>query len=233
MNKKYKHIFFDLDHTLWDFDRNSAYTLRRLHTEHKLADHGVDDIEQFILYYNEHNAKLWKRFRNGYIRRDELRWKRFWLALLDFKIGNTNLAHELSAAYLEVMPTQPHLTPHAKEVLDYLQEQDYTIHLMTNGFELTQKMKLQYSGIATYFHEIITSEKSYGLKPHPSIYEYAMKTVCCEKEDCIMIGDALDVDIAGAMNIGWDQIYYNPHKEQHDKKPTYEVACLSDLKGIL
>ena len=95
MKKEYKHIFFDLDHTLWDFDKNSELTMRRLYTEYGLSSRGITDFDLFFTQYCYHNDRLWARFRNGYIRRDELRWKRMWLALLDFKIGDTALAHEL------------------------------------------------------------------------------------------------------------------------------------------
>jgi len=233
MKKAYKHLFFDLDHTLWDFEKNSELTLEQLYTEYKLDERGIDDFDAFVGFFNAHNDRLWERFRNGYIRRDDLRWKRFWLALLDFKIGDTALAHELSSAYLEILPTQSVLTPHAREILDYCSvDGRYCLHLITNGFETTQWMKLQYSGISSYFKEIITSEKSNALKPHADIFAYALKATGAEISHSIMIGDALEVDVMGALNAGWDQVYYNPAKKTHDRKPTYEVHHLADLMDI-
>src|ERR1700744_6215299 len=119
MKKTYKHLFFDLDHTLWDFDKNSELTLRELYNEYDLKSRGITDFDEFLRCYNAHNDRLWERFRNGYIKRDELRWKRMWLTLLDFKIADTTLAHEISTAYLEILPTQSILTPNAKEVLEH------------------------------------------------------------------------------------------------------------------
>lgn len=232
MDKKYKHIFFDLDHTLWDFDRNSANTLSRLYDEYSLKDRGVADVEEFIKVYAGHNEIMWERFRKGSVRREELRWKRFWHTLLDFKVVTDTLAYELSSAYLEILPTQTLLTPFAKELLDHCNDK-YTLHLITNGFDLTQKMKLQYSGISSYFSEIITSERSHAIKPHPTIFEYALTTTGATTDDCIMIGDALEVDVIGALNAGWDTVYYNPAKLEHNEKPTHEIACLSELKEIL
>lgn len=233
MKKRYKHLFFDLDHTLWDFEKNSELTLKQLYAEYALDERGVDDFDAFNQFFNGHNDRLWERFRNGYIRRDDLRWKRFWLALLDFKIGDTALAHELSSAYLEILPTQSVLTPHAREILDYCTaDGKYCLHLITNGFETTQWMKLQYSGISAYFKEIITSEKSHSLKPHADIFDYALKATGATIEESIMIGDALEVDVMGALNAGWDQVYYNPAKKEHDRKPTYEVHHLADLRDI-
>jgi putative hydrolase of the HAD superfamily len=230
--KVYKHLFFDLDHTLWDFDKNSELTLQQLFAEYNLAERGVDDFDAFVSIFDAHNNRLWERFRNGYIKRDDLRWKRFWLTLLDFKIGDTALAHELSSAYLEILPTQTTLTPHAKELLDHCCSK-YELHLITNGFETTQWMKLQYSGISSYFKHIITSEKSNSLKPHADIFDYALKATGASLEESIMIGDALEIDVMGALNAGWDQVYYNPAKKEHTRKPTYEVHHLADLMAIL
>lgn len=232
MSKHYKHLFFDLDHTLWDFDRNSELTLSQLYAEYNLdGEYGITDFAAFVHNFNQHNDKLWDRFRKGFIRRDDLRWKRFWLTLLDFKIGDTALAHELSSAYLEILPTQSILTPHAKELLDHCKGR-YELHLITNGFETTQWLKLQYSGIASYFGHIITSEKSNSLKPHPGIFSYALQATGAVTEHSIMIGDALEIDVMGARNAGWDQVYYNPHRTPHDRKPTYEVHHLEDLMEV-
>lgn len=232
MSRQYKHIFFDLDHTLWDFDRNSAITLQRLYSEYKLDELGIADFEDFLVKYEVHNQKLWERFRNGQIRRNDLRWKRFWLTLLDFKVTSDTLAYELSSAYLEILPTQTLLMPHAKEILEHCKDR-YTMHLITNGFDLTQKMKLQFSGIGGYFKEIITSERSHAMKPHPGIFEYALTATGATTEDSIMIGDALEVDIIGAKNAGWDQVYFNPARIVHTEKTTYEISCLSELQAIL
>ncbi len=231
MGRAYKHIFFDLDHTLWDFEHNSKLTLQRVYNEYNLSDRGITDFEAFLAAYNIHNDKLWHRFRKGFIKREELRWKRFWLTLLDFKIGDTALAHELSIAYLEILPTQTTLMPYAKELLDHCSKK-YTLHLITNGFETTQWLKMQYSGIASYFSEVITSEKSNSMKPNPDIFDYALKATGALVEESIMVGDALDIDILGAHNAGWDQVYFNPAKALHDRKPTYEIHGLNELLNI-
>lgn len=228
MSKAYKHLFFDLDHTLWDFDKNSEATLRKLYHEYNLKDRGIDDFDQLYTTYNVHNDKLWERYRNGYIKRDELRWKRMWLMLLDFKVADTALAHELSVAYLEILPTQTLLTPNAKELLDHCKGR-YEMHLITNGFETTQRLKLQYSGIARYFKHLITSEKSNSIKPHKDIFDYALQLANANIEESIMIGDAVDIDILGGINAGWDTAYYNPANKPHERKPTYEVQDLGEL----
>jgi putative hydrolase of the HAD superfamily len=230
--KNYKCLFFDLDHTLWDFDKNSESALRQLYNEYELQKRGIEDFDALFASYNVHNDKLWDRYRNGFIKRDELRWKRMWLMLLDHKVADSALAHELGVAYLEILPTQTLLLPHAKELLDHC-HQRYDMHLITNGFETTQWMKLQYSGIASYFTHMITSEKSNSMKPHREIFDYALSAAKANHSESLMIGDAFEIDIIGAMNAGIDAAYFNPARKQHEAKATYEVFHLSELMGIL
>jgi putative hydrolase of the HAD superfamily len=228
----YRHLFFDLDHTLWDFEKNSRVTLERIYEEYELKSLGIDDVDAMLKVYNIHNDKLWDRYRKGFIKREELRWKRMWLMLLDFKIMDSALAHEISSAYLEILPTQTHLMPAAKEALDHCREK-YQLHMITNGFETTQRLKLQYAGIARYFTHIITSERSNSIKPKKEIFDFAMAMAgTTDTKECIMIGDALEIDILGARNAGWDQVYYNPGALPHKQKPTHEIAHLEELLNI-
>jgi putative hydrolase of the HAD superfamily len=229
----YQHLFFDLDHTLWDFEQNSKNTMQQLYITHRLEGRGITDFEAFYAVYRAHNEKLWERFRKGFIKRDELRWKRMWHTLLDFKVGDTKIANELSVAYLEILPTQRALMPHAIEVLDYCKTKEYSMHIITNGFDTTQRQKLHYCGIATYFDQLISSEKSNSMKPKKEIFDFALQATNAQPESSIMIGDALEIDIAGAMSAGWDQIYFNPEKMAHTRKPTYEITSLKEIIGIL
>lgn len=231
MRKAYKHLFFDLDHTLWDFEKNSERTLQQLYHEYDLNGRGITEFDALYQRFNVHNDRLWDRYRSGFIKREELRWKRMWHMLLDFKVADTPLAHEISTAFLEILPTQTLLMPGTKEVLDYCKGK-YELHLITNGFETTQRLKLQYSGIARYFSQLITSEKSNSMKPHPEIFEFALNATGAKPEESIMIGDAIDIDILGAINAGWDTVYYNPMKLPHLRKPTYEITHLEELIKI-
>ncbi|NCX95002.1 MAG: noncanonical pyrimidine nucleotidase, YjjG family [Chitinophagia bacterium] len=232
MSKQYSTIFFDLDHTLWDFDKNSEATLLRLYREYALNERGITDFNQMYAAYNTYNDMLWDKYRNGIIKRDELRWKRMHLMLLDYNIEDTSLAHEMGVAYLEILPTQTLLLPHTIEVLNYCKPK-YQLHLLTNGFETTQRLKLYHSGIAKYFTRLVSSEKCNKMKPHKEIFDYALETCKVSSEEVVMIGDAIDIDIAGALNAGWDAIYFNPHKQLHDKKPTHEINSLLELTQIL
>ncbi|MEP6699758.1 MAG: YjjG family noncanonical pyrimidine nucleotidase [Bacteroidota bacterium] len=233
---KYKHLFFDLDHTLWDFEANSRQTLEELYQSMNLEAIGVNDFTLFHKNYLIHNDKLWDRYRKGFVKVDELRWKRMWLTLLDFKIADEPLAREMGNIFLDLLPTRKILFPDAIEILDYLVEKKYNLHLITNGFEKTQHSKLKNSGLDKYFIEVITSEGSNSLKPHKEIFEYAFQKTNATPEDSIMIGDSIEVDIQGAMNAGIDQVFVNHLTNEpvtiNDKLPTYTVYSLKELEGI-
>ena len=232
MIKRYKHLFFDLDHTLWDFDANSKHTLRELYLKLDLEQRGVYDFDLFHANYIAHNEKLWERYRNGFIRVEELRLKRMFQTLLDFKIGDEVLAETMSTQFLDMLPTRTQVFPHTYEILDYLRDKGYLLHLITNGFEKTQHSKLRYSGLNKYFGEVVTSEGSNSLKPQKEIFEYAMNKVNCGTEECIMIGDSLEVDIQGAINAGIDQVFVNHLCIECTIKPTYEIYSLKELEKI-
>ncbi len=229
---KYKHLFFDLDHTIWDFEVNSRQTLAELYITMDLEKKGVDDFEKFYKNYIIHNDKLWERYRNGFIKVDELRWKRMWLTLIDFKIGSEPFAREMGNKFLDLLPTRKILFPHTVEVLEYLINKNYQLHLITNGFEKTQHSKLKNAGIENFFKEVITSEGSNSLKPHKEIFDYALLKTGAQKKESIMLGDNIEVDIQGAMNAGIDQVYVNHLQTKPLIKPTYIVHSLIELKDI-
>jgi putative hydrolase of the HAD superfamily len=228
----YRHLFFDLDHTLWDFDRNSREALEDIYSSLSLEPAGVSDFSLFHTNYLVHNDLLWKKYRNGQIKVDELRWKRMWLALLDFKIADETLARKMGNAFLEVLPTKTLLFPGTIPILQYLSRENYHLHLITNGFEKTQHQKMRSSGIDHFFQEVITSESSNSLKPHPEIFEYALLKAGADKAESIMIGDTPEVDIQGAFNAGIDQVYVNHVHNPEPVKATYTVGSLKELEKI-
>jgi putative hydrolase of the HAD superfamily len=233
---KYKHLFFDLDHTLWDFEANSRQTLTELYNSLALQQKGVYDFDLFHKNYLQHNDKLWSRYRNGFIKVDELRWKRMWLTLLDFKIADEPLARQMGVEFLELLPTRKILFPYTVELLQYLTEKNYQLHLITNGFEKTQHSKLKNSGLDGFFKEVITSEGSNSLKPHKEIFDYAFAKTNANPAESIMIGDTLDVDILGGINAGIDQVHVNHLNSDveliNGVKPTYTVFSLEELKKV-
>jgi putative hydrolase of the HAD superfamily len=231
---QYKQLFFDLDHTLWDFDANSRQTLAALYDSLGLKEKGVYDFDLFHKTYLAHNDRLWERYRNGSIKADELRWKRMSLTLMDFKIGDEMLAKEMGILFLDSLPTRNLLFPHTLEILAWLRGKGYILHLITNGFEKTQHSKLSNSGLSGYFTEVITSEGSNSLKPNKDIFEYAFLRTGAQKKESIMIGDSMEIDIQGGINAGIDQVHVNHLRTEPDPaiRPTYTVYSLKELEKI-
>jgi putative hydrolase of the HAD superfamily len=229
----YKDLFFDLDHTLWDFETNSRETIQELYTTHRLAELGIVDFDGFYSTYSAHNHRLWDRYTKGFIKQEELRWKRVYLSLLDFKVANEPLAKEMSQAYLEILPNKKHLFPYTIEILEYLKQKDYKMHLITNGFESVQFKKIKNSGLADYFIEVITSEASNSLKPHTDIFEYALRNAKATVAESIMIGDNESADIQGGINIGMDTIFVNHIQAIPTIPATYTITHLKELETIL
>lgn len=228
----YRHLFFDLDHTLWDFETNSQATLLKLFHEYGLHQMLTPDFEGFYERYSYHNKRLWDKYHHGLIKQEDLRWKRMWLAMLDFKKPDEKLARELSLEYLKILPTQRVLFPYALEIIQHLTHKGYELHLITNGFEEVQKGKLLNSGLDTFFKEVITSEKAMSLKPHKAIFDYALEAAGASKKESIMLGDNLDADIRGAMEAGLDTVFVNHLREETTLKPTYTVYNLQELETI-
>ncbi len=228
----YKHLFFDLDHTLWDFDANARETLFEMYKIFELDKIIIAPFEDFYRKYLYHNEILWDRYHKGLLSSEELKWKRMWRTLLDFKIGDELLAKSLSEKFLEILPTKKILFPYTIEILNYLKDKKYILHLITNGFEKTQWSKLNNSGLGHYFTHIITSEASNSLKPKKEIFDFAMNKAKADLAESIMIGDNLEVDIQGAINAGMDSVYVNHIDITVNLMPTYTVYHLRELEII-
>jgi putative hydrolase of the HAD superfamily len=230
---KYNHIFFDLDHTLWDFEQNAKESLLDLYELNNLKDRGIEDFDQFFKWYSYHNERLWGRYTKGFIKQEELRWKRMWLALMDYKIADEVLSKKMSVEFLERLPTKKNLFPYTIEILDYLKAKGYKMHLVTNGFEAIQFLKIRNSNMADYFIEVITSEASNALKPNKEIFDFALLKSGASIEESIMIGDNLDADIQGGINAGLDTIFVNHLNIKPHIQATYMVTHLQQLENIL
>jgi putative hydrolase of the HAD superfamily len=230
---KYKHLFFDLDHTLWDFDTNAKETMQDLFAHFNLTETINVPFDDFYKSYLHHNEILWANYHNGLITQEELKWKRMWRTMLDFKIANETLAKDLSAKFLEVLPTKKNLFPYTIEILNYLSEKKYALHLITNGFEKTQWNKLQTSGLDKYFTYVITSETSNSLKPKKEIFDYALAKANATIAESIMLGDNLEADIQGAINAGMDSVFVNHINASTNLEPTFTVTHLKQLEDIL
>lgn len=233
---KYKTIFFDLDHTLWDYDANAYDTLIDMYSKFELGSLGIQNPEYFVKMFFEINEDLWAKYNVGEIDKFYLRNERFRLVFEAaegiMKLVSPQLLKEFNRMYLRTCPQKGKLIAGAKEVLDVLHTR-YNLHIITNGFEEIQSTKLEASGISKYFDKIITSEKAGFKKPMAGIYTYALKWSKANLDDAIMIGDNLNTDIKGARDYGMDQVYFNPKVEQHDAQVTHEISTLNQLLEIL
>jgi putative hydrolase of the HAD superfamily len=230
--KKYKHIFFDLDHTLWDFATNSKQALEQIFNTNKLAERGVPSFEKFHTKYVPINDRYWARYHNNMVTKAQVRHGRFYDTLKEFGINDTDLAEVMAEAYVTISPRMTALFPDAIDVLKYLQDK-YKLHLITNGFAEVQWIKIEHSGLKPFFEHIIISEEVGTQKPDKAIFDLAMQRAGTTALECLMIGDNYNTDIVGAKNAGMDQVFFNPTKNRKREPVTYEIIELSELKGLL
>lgn len=204
-----KHIFFDLDHTLWDFETNSDIAFKAIFKHHNLQF----DFQKFSNYYRIINQNYWKLYREEKITKDELRYGRLKDAFvkIDHEVED-ELIDKLAIDYIDALPKNNQLFEGAHEILEHLKP-NYKLHIITNGFNEVQYKKIKNSGLSGYFDKIITSEEAGVKKPDPLIFRYALDTINASANETIMIGDNWEADVMGAMNIGIDAIYFNYHQE--------------------
>ena len=229
---KIEHLFFDLDRTLWDFETNSYEELTNLYHVHSLHQLGISLPDEFIKVYKKINESCWKKYRLNQLSKEKLRSERFLLTLEHFGIINHKLAIKIGNDYVNNSPFRTKLIPFTIELLNALKDH-FQLHIITNGFEEVQHIKLRESGLNHYFNKVITSEMAGAKKPDPSIFDYALKLSGALVENSVMIGDDLNTDINGAKKVNMKAIYYNPHQKVHDFNIWKEVQNLNEIKKIL
>ncbi len=224
-----KHIFFDLDHTLWDFERNSNLTFEQLFKAHDIQL----ELQDFLNVYSPINFEYWKLYREEKVSKETLRYGRLKNTFdqLNYTVSD-DLIYLLSDKYIDFLPLNNHLFDGAIELLDYLQ-QKYELHIITNGFEEVQGLKLEKSGIRSYFKEIITSESVGVKKPNPKVFEYALEKANAIADNSVMIGDNLEADIIGALNCGISSIHFTEEKHTFENKKYTSVSQLLQIKQYL
>ncbi|TDU34257.1 putative hydrolase of the HAD superfamily [Gelidibacter sediminis] len=227
-NKNIKHVFFDLDHTLWDFDKNSALTFDKI-----FKMHGVDvNLDTFLGVYEPVNLQYWKRYRNDEIDKMELRYGRLrdTFDAINFSVEDL-LIQNLSHAYIEHLSSFNHLFDGTLELLQYLQPK-YHLHIITNGFEEAQLKKMNSSAITPYFKTITNADIAGVKKPNPIIFDYALKIANARPNESIMIGDNYEADVLGALNVGYDAIFFN-YRNDYTEPHIKQIKHLSQIKEYL
>ncbi|MBB4118917.1 putative hydrolase of the HAD superfamily [Mesonia hippocampi] len=228
INNNIEHIFFDLDHTLWDFEKNSALSFQYIFQQAGLSI----DMAAFLKVYNPINDNYWKLYREDKIPKDALRTGRLVDTFEQLNITyNIALVTTLADAYIQHLPQNNYLLEGVEECLEYLKK-NYKLHIITNGFSEVQHVKLKKSGIKDYFLSITTSEEAGVKKPHPLIFEKALHKAAAENKNALMIGDNLEADILGAKQFGMQSVYFNTRGEKHNYNGK-QIAKLSELKHIL
>lgn len=224
MNNRIKHIFFDLDHTLWDFDKNSKFAFIQLFKEHQIEV----PLQSFLKIYEPLNFQFWKLYREDKITKQELRRLRFSESFKHFNLHFTDMQLDtLANTYISELPKNNYLFPAVKNTLKYL-SQKYKLHIITNGFEEVQHLKLQNSKISPFFKTITTSEDAGVKKPNPIIFEKALKKASTVASQSVMIGDTFEADILGAKAVGMVPIFFNYRKET----PRPAITTINSIKEI-
>lgn len=228
----YACIFFDLDHTLWDYETNSKETLRELFISYNLADKGVTDFESFLREFKRVNAELWVLYDAGKIGSEIIRAERFKQILEAFNAFEGKLCSEISHEYLYTCPKKGTLMPDTIKTLDYLSGK-YKLSIITNGFEEIQNTKLTSGNLHQYFDHVVTSQQAGFKKPSKEIFEYTLSKNNIGNHQAVMIGDNLVTDIGGARKAAIDSVYFNFEQLKHDSEIHVEINSLHELCELL
>jgi YjjG family noncanonical pyrimidine nucleotidase len=228
----YRHLFFDLDHTLWDFDRNSAESIAELYETHHLADRGVTSAQAFAEQFILINKQLWADYDRNLIPHEYIREHRFPLVMTALGLTDTTGCAELNTDYLRLLPQKAHLTEAARDILEYLHGR-YQMHIITNGFAEIQAVKMASADIAHFFEHVVTTTAAEAKKPDPRIFHYALRVSGAGVGESLMLGDNYEADILGARSVGLDTVFYNTNGEAVVDLATYEIRHWNELKAIL
>jgi len=223
-----KHIFFDLDHTIWDFDRNAEETLTELYEQYALQKLGLSSCAEFIEVYTANNHLLWAEYHTGKITKETLRSERFSKTFIQLGIHPDHIPQQFEDDYVRMTPTKTNLFEGSRKVLSYLQ-QKFDLHIISNGFKESTLMKMDRSALNPYFKNVIISEDVGVNKPHQAIFEYALQKAGASKKESIMIGDSLEADIIGAKSFGMQAIFFNPNKKEAPDYVDWQIQHLEEL----
>lgn len=224
-----QHVFFDLDHTLWDFEKNSDLTFQKVFNNNKINT----NLGSFLQIYKPLNLEYWKLYREEKVSKSELRYGRLKKSFdaINYTISDA-LIDKIAEDYIDSLADFNHLFDGTLEVLDYLKEK-YKLHIITNGFEEIQSKKMINSNIFHYFDKVITSESVGVKKPNPKVFNHALNIASAAKENSIMIGDNIEADIEGALNIGMKAIHCNFEKEIVKNNGFVSITSLLEIKQYL
>ncbi|MBD8083609.1 YjjG family noncanonical pyrimidine nucleotidase [Chryseobacterium caseinilyticum] len=230
---KIQHIFFDLDNTLWDHRKNAYLTIKDLFEKEEIALKYDIDFEAFHSVYHQVNERLWEQIRDGEINKEYLRKHRFYDTFNHFGIDDLELSMYFEEHFLDKILNYNHLVESADVILEYLKAKNYTLHIISNGFQEVTERKCILSGIDHYF-QTITSADSVGVrKPNPEIFEYSLGLAKAAKEESILIGDDWIADIIGSQQFGIDCIFFDVLNENPQQENLKVIKHLLQIKDYL
>lgn len=227
----YKHLFFDLDNTLWDFRANAHEAFHELFTEMGLFSR-IPDFNRFLNVYEHYNEHLWSEYRKGKIKKDVMRRERMVLTFSEMGVDDPELAQRVAEVYLHTAPKKTNVFPGVHEALEYLAGK-YRLYILTNGFAELQLQKISNSGLLPYFSKLFFAEMVGYQKPDRRFFEYAIKSVHAHKSESLMIGDDPEADMEGAAHAGIDQVFFNPDNRSCSIQPSFEISSIGELMTIL
>ncbi len=228
-----QHIFFDLDNTLWDHRKNAYFTLEEIYRREELYEKYNLGFEEFHKEYFTINERLWEQIRDGEIDKEYLRKHRFYDSFLFFGIDDFELSQTFEHNFLDEILNYNDLVEGAFELLEYLSEKGYQLHILSNGFKEVTHKKCELSGIKNYFQTITSADEINIRKPKPEIYKYALEKANAKKEESVMIGDDWIADIEGAKSFGLQVIFFDVFNDNFEADDVKVVKKLEEIKAVL
>ena len=230
---KIQHIFFDLDNTLWDHRKNAYLTLKEIFKREDITEKFNIGFEEFHTEYFTINEKLWAQIRDGEIDKEYLRKHRFYDAFLFFGVDDFELSQVFEYQFLDEILNYNDLVPGAFEILEYLSAKNYDLHILSNGFQEVTHKKCELSGIKNYFKTITSADEINIRKPHPEVYDYALKKANAQKENSIMIGDDWIADVEGGKAFGLEVVFLDVFNDNYEAENVKVIKKLKELETIL
>ena len=230
---KIQHIFFDLDNTLWDHRKNAYLTLKEIFKREEITEKFSIGFEEFHTEYFTINEKLWAQIRDGEIDKEYLRKHRFYDSFLFFGVDDFELSQVFENQFLDVIINYNDLVPGAFEILEYLSDKNYDLHILSNGFQEVTHKKCELSGIKNYFKTITSADEINIRKPHPEVYDYALKKANAQKENSMMIGDDWIADVEGGKAFGLEVVFLDVFNDNYEAENVKVIKKLEELKEIL
>ena len=227
-----QHIFFDLDNTLWDHRKNAYLTLKDIYSREKVQEKYSLGFEEFHKEYFTINENLWAQIRDGKIDKQYIRDHRFYDSFMFFGIDDQELSQKFETNFLDEIISNNELVEGAFELLEYLADKKYRLHILSNGFEEVTYRKCELSGIKNYFETITSADEINIRKPQPEIFEYALKKSGALKENSIIVGDDWIADVEGGLAFGMDAIFFDRFNDDFETE-VKTVKKLEEIRAFL